>query len=152
MAARSPTQARALFDGLAGRTHASPEAYLGDERLGDFFAQMSACRLGVQPRRTHWCNRWARPRFASAVVELNDYAERLARSAIAAIPDGVYTFEDWMDDDGAGTNDVADTRVAFTSTASAARPISPERARRCAATSIVRCQSLRRRCFTCFVV
>src|SRR4030095_6699472 len=41
-------QARAMFDALAGRTHASPDAFRSDERLGDFFAQMSACRVGIQ--------------------------------------------------------------------------------------------------------
>ena len=98
--------ARALFDGLAGRAHASAEQYLGDERLGDFFAQMSACRLGVR-RVEALVHQMTAAAFGSAVIELNDYADRLARSAVAAIPDGVYSFGDWMDDDGAGTNDVA---------------------------------------------
>jgi N-methylhydantoinase B len=98
--------ARVLFDGLAGRTHTSADEYLGDERLGDFFAQMSACRLGVRRVET-LMRQMTAPAFDSAVRELNDYADRLARGAIAAIPDGAYEFEDWMDDDGAGTSDVA---------------------------------------------
>jgi len=98
--------ARALFDGLAGRRHACAEEYLGDERLGDFFAQMSSCRLGVR-RVEALVRQMTAPAFAIAVVELNDYADRLARSAIDSIPDGVYPFEDRMDDDGAGTKDVA---------------------------------------------
>src|SRR5262249_48266662 len=36
--------ARRLFDSLAGRAHSDDEALNADERLGDFFAQMSACR------------------------------------------------------------------------------------------------------------
>ena len=32
--------------------------------------------------------------------EVIDYAERLTRAAIAKLPDGVYRFEDWIDDDG----------------------------------------------------
>jgi N-methylhydantoinase B len=35
--------------------------------------------------------------------ELLDYAERLARADIAAIPDGEAEFVDWIDDDGAGS-------------------------------------------------
>jgi N-methylhydantoinase B len=30
------------------------------------------------------------------------YGERKIRAALRAVPDGVYTFEDWMDDDGVG--------------------------------------------------
>ncbi len=97
--------ARVLFDGLAGRVHASPDEYRSDERLGDFFAQMSACRLGVRRLET-LVQQMTQAAFAAAVIELNDYADRLARSAIAAIPDGSYEFEDRMDDDGAGTSDV----------------------------------------------
>ena len=97
--------ARALFDELAGRKHASAADYLGDERLGDFFAQMSACRLGVR-RLGQLAQQMGAGAFATAVAELNDYAERLARSAIAVIPDGEYEFEDCMDDDGVGTRDV----------------------------------------------
>ena len=33
-------------------------------------------------------------------VELLDYAERLARAEISALPDGVYAFTDYLDDDG----------------------------------------------------
>jgi N-methylhydantoinase B len=39
-------------------------------------------------------------RFASCTTALLDQAERLARNAITAMPDGRYTFTDWMDDDG----------------------------------------------------
>jgi N-methylhydantoinase B len=99
------TQARAMFDALAGRAHASPDAFRSDERLGDFFAQMSACRVGMQ-RVAALVNDTGEATFRAAVAALNDYAQRLAQSAIAAIPDGVYTFEDVMDDDGAGSIDV----------------------------------------------
>jgi N-methylhydantoinase B len=40
------------------------------------------------------------------VDALNEYAQRIAREAIRAIPEGEYGFEDRMDDDGAGTFDV----------------------------------------------
>jgi N-methylhydantoinase B len=98
--------ARALFDGLSGRAHGAADDYRSDERLGDFFAQMSACRLGVR-RCAALVAQMGSNEFADAVAALNDYAERLARVAIAAIPDGTYSFEDRMDDDGAGSSDVA---------------------------------------------
>ena len=34
--------------------------------------------------------------------ELLAYGERKIRAALRGIPDGVYAFEDWMDDDGVG--------------------------------------------------
>jgi N-methylhydantoinase B len=37
---------------------------------------------------------------------VNDYGERLAGSALSAIPDGCYRFEDVMDDDGLGQTDI----------------------------------------------
>ena len=105
-------EACALFDALSGRAHVEPEEYLRDERLGDFHAQMSACRLGVA-RVEALVLRMGADGFAQAVSELNDYAERLARAAIAAIPPGSYAFEDFMDDDGVGTRDVR-IRVCIT--------------------------------------
>ena len=34
------------------------------------------------------------------MVELIDYTERLTRAAIRELPDGEWSFEDWIDDDG----------------------------------------------------
>ena len=96
--------ARRLFDALAGREHANDAALHGDERLGDFFAQMSACRLGGR-RVGALAMQMGVDDFDRAVTALNDYAERLAATAIAAIPDGVYEFEDALDDDGVGAVD-----------------------------------------------
>jgi len=45
--------------------------------------------------------------------ELLAYGERKIRAAIRGIPDGVYPFEDWMDDDGVGGPPVA-LRVRIT--------------------------------------
>src|SRR5207249_4338444 len=39
-------------------------------------------------------------RLAACTTALLDQAERLARHAISAMPDGAYTFTDWIDDDG----------------------------------------------------
>jgi N-methylhydantoinase B/oxoprolinase/acetone carboxylase alpha subunit len=76
------------------------------EREGDLSAQIAAnrvaeirlrgiaARYGLQEIR----------RFARAV---QDYAERILRHTISAIPDGAYSFEDAMDDDGFGRQHVA---------------------------------------------
>ena len=93
---------------------------------GDFAAQISADRCGVA-RLGELIGALGTSAFAAGLAELNDYAERLARSALDAIPDGVYRFEDVMDDDGLGNEDIAiraevrvrghDIHVDFTGTA-----------------------------------
>jgi len=106
--------ARRLFDALAGREHADDAALHADERLGDFFAQMSACRLGSR-RVAALALQMGIEEFGDAIVALNDYAQRLAASAIADIPDGVYEFHDALDGDGVGTVDAtirASVRIA----------------------------------------
>ncbi len=95
----------ALFDRLSARAHGSLEDFRSDARLGDFFAQMSACRLGAQ-RLQALVRQMGRHEYNEAIRALNDYAQRLAQDAIAAIPPGEYAFEDRMDDDGAGATDV----------------------------------------------
>lgn len=42
-----------------------------------------------------------------ALAALDDYAERLARAALRALPDGDYRFQDQMDDDGQGQQAIA---------------------------------------------
>ena len=76
------------------------------ELQGDFAAQMSANRSGVA-RLGQLIRDMGRDAYGAALAALNDYAERLARSALAAIPDGSYRFSDWLDDDGLGNTDLA---------------------------------------------
>ena len=72
---------------------------------GDFVAQISANRTGVA-RLQALIRGLGAEGYRQALRELNDYAERLAQSALADIPDGRYRFEDVMDDDGQGHNDL----------------------------------------------
>ncbi|MDX1810814.1 MAG: hydantoinase B/oxoprolinase family protein [Gammaproteobacteria bacterium] len=67
---------------------------------GDFTAQISANQLGVT-RLQALIEATEASRFTSALMELNDYAQRLADSALSSIPEGEYRFTDYMDDDGA---------------------------------------------------
>ncbi len=90
---------RTLLEAIAGGTR-NPE-----ESFGDFYAQLSANRAGVQ-RLIAMLETWGREAFAAGLDALNDYAERLALDALSAIPNGAYGFCDLMDDDGQGTLDV----------------------------------------------
>lgn len=72
---------------------------------GDFAAQMSANRVGAQ-RLGELIRPLGLRAYLDGLVQLNDYAERLARSALQAIPAGVYRFRDVMDDDGLGHRDL----------------------------------------------
>lgn len=72
---------------------------------GDFYAQASACLLGVQ-RTAQLVERMGDEAFLTALHNLNQYAEQLALSHWKAIPDGVYEFDDIMEDDGLGHRDL----------------------------------------------
>ena len=93
---------------------------------GDFAAQISANRGGLA-RLEELVASLGAASYLAALEELNDYAERLARSALREIPAGRYRFRDVMDDDGHGVEaiplevavEVAEDgiRVDFTGTA-----------------------------------
>lgn len=76
-----------------------------DDGRGDFAAQISANRSGVR-RLRELITTVGEETFVAALGELNDYGERLARSALESIPDGTFRFTDVMDDDGIGNEDL----------------------------------------------
>jgi N-methylhydantoinase B len=67
--------------------------------FGDFRAQLAACHIAEQGfldlLREH-----GKEKVRAYLTELIDYTERLTRAAIAELPDGVFSFEDHIDDDG----------------------------------------------------
>jgi len=75
------------------------------ERRGDYFAQIAACKLGVR-RLDEVIDRFGLEPTLSAFDEIIRRTELRLRSALRLIPDGVYRFEDVMDDDGLGTRDI----------------------------------------------
>jgi len=79
---------------------------LPEERRGDYFAQVAACRLGNR-RLKEIAERYSPSLLISAFDEIIGRTERRMREAISEIPDGTYSFEDVMDDDGLGTQDIA---------------------------------------------
>ena len=66
---------------------------------GDLMAQVAGCVTGERRLAAVFSDHGI-PRVRAAIDALMDYAERLTRLAIEAIPDGEYTFTDWLDNDG----------------------------------------------------
>ncbi|MCF6219144.1 MAG: hydantoinase B/oxoprolinase family protein [Gammaproteobacteria bacterium] len=77
----------------------------GERARGDFLAQISANRRGVE-RLSALITRMGEAQFVAGLDELNEYAARLSRVALRDIPDGEYQFTDLMDDDGHGQQDI----------------------------------------------
>jgi len=79
-----------------------------DESLenGDFAAQVSANRIG-RLRLKVLIESLGLERYWQALLQLNDYGERMAMSVLQQIPAGEYVFSDVMDDDGVGTFDIS---------------------------------------------
>jgi N-methylhydantoinase B len=72
---------------------------LPEEREGDLTAQVGAIRIG-QARLLELVDRYGFDKADFYARELIDYTARLMRHTIAGIPDGVYSAEDFLDDDG----------------------------------------------------
>lgn len=68
------------------------------ERAGDLQAQVAANRVGM--RRLVEAHQRYGDTLLESMRQLQDYAERKLRAGIAALPDGVYSFADYMDDAG----------------------------------------------------
>jgi N-methylhydantoinase B/oxoprolinase/acetone carboxylase alpha subunit len=83
-----------------------------DEREGDLTAQIAANKV-AEARLRDVVRRYGRVRVLGSASALQDYTERIIRAAIRAIPDGRYTFEDALDDDGFSGRPV---RIAVTLT------------------------------------
>jgi N-methylhydantoinase B len=72
-----------------------------EERLGDLRAQQAALACGKQ-RLTGLLQRYGRRHLSEVQDELFAYASRLMQKIIESIPDGRYSFTDYLDDDGMG--------------------------------------------------
>lgn len=83
-----------------------------EERRGDLNAQLSALRIG-QRRLAELAGRHGPALLQAGLAAVLDYAERRLRARIAALPDGRYQAEDFLDDDGLRDEPVA-IRVAVT--------------------------------------
>ena len=71
------------------------------EREGDLPAQIASNKTGERRLRAI-VEKYGLDEVNTYVDHLLAYAERMTREAIRSIPDGIYRFEDAMDDDGQG--------------------------------------------------
>src|SRR5262245_48140960 len=84
---------QAIFDFIA-RNVRIPRQVMGDLR-----AELACLHVGEQGLRQLF-EKYGPAVLEAQFTELLNYAERLARAEIADLPDGVYTFTDYLDDDG----------------------------------------------------
>lgn len=80
-------------------------ARIPDERRGDHFAQIAACRLGIRRVREIGA-RYGIRLIRQVWDELITRTHARMRRAIALVPDGTYSFSDLMDDDGVETSNI----------------------------------------------
>ena len=76
-----------------------------EEREGDFNAQVGALELG-EKRLLETIEKYSLKKVKHAGSELLNYSEKIMKEVIKQIPNGVYEFEDYLDDDGVGTNKI----------------------------------------------
>jgi N-methylhydantoinase B len=74
-----------------------------DKVLGDLNAQRASLRVGER-RLAELAERYGPDTLGAAMDEIVTRTEASMRAAIRAIPDGIYTFEDFLDDYGPGTD------------------------------------------------
>jgi N-methylhydantoinase B len=67
--------------------------------FGDLRAQLAACHI-AERQFAELIGRWGADTVRRYMAEVIDHAERLTRAALAELPDGEWSFEDWIDDDG----------------------------------------------------
>ncbi len=92
---------------LLGLNVRQPEVVLGDVR-----AQLAACDIGERGMQD-LAARYGVAELEQSFDALLDYSERGARATIRAIPDGVYRFTDYLDDDGVNFNTPVRVQVAL---------------------------------------
>jgi N-methylhydantoinase B len=80
---------------------------MGDKNSskGDFLAQISANKSGLK-RLQELIDSINEQAFINALKQLNDYAARIAKSSLSSIPEGKYSYIDYLDDDGQGNQKI----------------------------------------------
>jgi N-methylhydantoinase B len=82
-----------------------------ERAMGDFRAQIAAVRTGER-RLSDLLSRYGNDAFRQSVGMIFEQSDRLARSAVLEIPDGVYEAESFMDDDGVSAGKHIPIRVS----------------------------------------
>jgi N-methylhydantoinase B len=66
---------------------------------GDLRAQLAACHI-AENQFANLVSKYGVERTKTLMVEVLDHAERLTRAELCKLPDGEWSFEDFIDDDG----------------------------------------------------
>lgn len=83
-----------------------------EERLGDYNAQIAANQLGLR-RCSSLIDKWGKDRIVEGCEAIIAAVARRTRVAISDLADGLYEFEDVVDDDGVSRHDIK-IKVAIT--------------------------------------
>lgn len=83
------------------------------ETAGNVLAGAGAVRAGGRAIK-ELVGKYGLDTYYAAVEELLDHGERMAREGLAQIPDGTYTAEDYLDDDGVRFGEPVKMAVAVT--------------------------------------
>lgn len=81
--------------------------------FGDLRAQLAACHI-CEVSLGELARHYGASAMHALMTELIDHSERLTRSAISALPDGVFRFHDHIDDDGIDVGKPIPLAVAIT--------------------------------------
>ncbi len=81
--------------------------------MGDLEAQIASAELGVK-KYQELMDTYGKDTVIQATRQLMDYSEKMLRKEIAAIPDGTYTAEGFLDDDGRDYDTTLPVKVAVT--------------------------------------
>src|SRR5437763_10520677 len=76
-----------------------------EEREGDLNAQLAACHTGAV-RLLEFVERYGFARVQRVMEHLQNYSEKIMRAFLGKVPQGRYSAEDFLDDDGAGSGPV----------------------------------------------
>jgi N-methylhydantoinase B len=83
--------------------------------IGDMNAQIASCRTGER-RVQELVEKFGVEQYELAVEEILDHGERLSRARLAALPNGTWTAEDYVDDDGISKDVMVKIKVTVTIT------------------------------------
>ncbi|MBV8911658.1 MAG: hydantoinase B/oxoprolinase family protein, partial [Acetobacteraceae bacterium] len=83
--------------------------------FGDLRAQFAACHICEQAL-IELADHHGPDKVRQLMTELIDYAERMTRGALAQLPDGAFSFEDHIDDDGIDVGKAIPLMVTITKT------------------------------------
>jgi N-methylhydantoinase B len=81
-----------------------------NELLGDIAAQLAGCLLG-RDLTADIANKYGIAAFNGAVERILDQSEAAARSFIRAMPDGIYRYDTWLDNDRSGSDEPVPIKV-----------------------------------------